>query len=351
MADAEVVFPHLEGLPPTLKDSTVGTPDRRPGSVRRTSTLDMVWPDGLGTDLNLVGRSRDLMTPRAGDAEVLAEATMRVVVGEGRKVLEAEVTPTREGIGGLVGAVGGSELRGAIERVLPGEREAATPLYLLLDDIAGTSLIAGFAWSRARPELRERMRERRSEAPVGESFGVRKGKVICSGLRPDGWADTHWKNGLFPEHGMVPAGDIRTPEDSLGWHEFPPAPEVGMRRHRRVDAWREGDEVHVDAFFRDACWEPDGSQIVLHEYRVEAQIDAETGTLRAAEATPHVLPYPECKWAAPNASALAGMRVSEFRNTVQRTLVELKACTHLNDMLRCLAEVPALVGELEERAA
>ena len=346
MADAEVVFPHLEGLPPTLTDSTSGTLDRRPGSVRRTSTLDMVWPDGLGTALQLVGRSRDLLPPVDGAPEVLGGAAKGVGVGEGRRVVSVEVDPEHEGASGLVGAVGGSELRGAIERALPGERKAATPLYLLLDDIAGASLIAGFAWSRARPELRDEMRKRRPATPPGESFGVRKGRIICSGLRPDGWADTHWKNGLFPEHGMVPAGDIRTPDDPLGWHTFLPAPEVGMRRHRRIDVWREGDAVRVDAFFRDACWEPDGSQIVLHEYTVDAVVDAATACLRSAEATPRVLPYPECKWAAPNASALVGMPVSDFRTSVQQTLVELKACTHLNDMLRCLAEAPVLAAPL-----
>jgi hypothetical protein len=31
----------------------------------------MVWPGGVGTDLNLVGRARDLVTTRAGDAVVV----------------------------------------------------------------------------------------------------------------------------------------------------------------------------------------------------------------------------------------------------------------------------------------
>ena len=38
--------------------------------------------------------------------------------------------------------------------------------------------------------------------------------------------------------------------------------------------------------------------------------------------------------------------MTSFRSTVQRTLTELHACTHLNDMLRSLAEVPALVKAL-----
>jgi hypothetical protein len=119
-----------------------------------------------------------------------------------------------------------------------------------------------------------------------------------------------------------------------------------MRRHRRIDVWREGDLLRIDAFFRDACWEPDGSQIALHEYTVDASVDAAALTLVSVAATPRVLPFPECQWAAPHAAVLAGMPVSGFRTSVQEALTELRACTHLNDMLRCLAEVPALARAL-----
>jgi len=348
MPGRESHFPHLEGLPPAVDDSVRGTPDRRPGSVRRTSTIDMVWPGGLGTPLQLVGRSRDLLTPLRGEPRVVGEASMLVGLARYRTVTSIEVTPEREGVEGLVGTVGGSELRAAIDRALPGERAAATPLHLLLDDIAGTSLISNFVWTRAEPELLERMRREAASSggPLSPGFGVRKGRVVCSGLRPDGWAQTHWKHEMSPGHTVVPAGDIRSPDDPLAWHEFPPDPELGMRRHRRIDVWRDGDVLRVDAFFRDACWEPDGSQIALHEYSVLAEIDASSLTLTSVEATPRALPFPECQWAAPHAEGLLGMPVSEFRTSVQETLTELRACTHLNDMLRCLAEIPALVASI-----
>jgi len=341
----ESPFPHLAGLPPTLDDSTSGTPDRRPGSVRRTTTIDMMWPGGFGTPLHLKGRARDLLTPRSGAPRVVGEARMDVGMGEYRTITSIAVTPSRDGAHGLIGAVAGSELRGAIDRALPGEREAATPLHVLLDDVAGTSLISHFAWTRADAELFEEMK--RSAAANGTRLGppgMRKGKIICSGLRPDGWADTHWKNEMSPGHGVVRAGDIRAPHDPLAWHELPPAPKVGMRRHRRIDLWREDGAIAVDVFFRDACWEPDGSQIALHEYTVAARVDAADHTVVSVEATPRVLPFPECKWAAPHADRLTGMPVARFRTSVQETLTELRACTHLNDMLRGLAEVPALAA-------
>jgi hypothetical protein len=343
--EIEQRFPHLAGLPATLDDSTSGTPERRPGSVRRTSTIDMVWPDGFGTPLQLVGRSRDLLTPASGNPRVVDEASMRAGIDSERTITSIDTAPQREGAQGLIGSKGGAELRGAIDRALPGEREAATPLHLLLDDIAGASLIAGFAWSRSRPEFRELMSGAR-RPPGAPELGIRKGKVICSGLRPDGWMDTLRRNEIFPHHGVVPAGDVFSAEDPLAWHELPPAPEVGMRRHRRIDVWRENGSLRIDAFFRDACWEPDGSQAALHEYTVLADVDAARHTLRSVEPTPRVLPFPECKWAAPHASLLEGKPVSEFRTQVQQTLTELQACTHLNDMLRCLAEVPSLAAHL-----
>jgi hypothetical protein len=42
--------------------------------------------------------------------------------------------------------------------------------------------------------------------------------------------------------------------------------------------------------------------------------------------------------------------VHGFRADVQTTLTELQACTHLNDMLRGLAEVPALAAAIAANA-
>ena len=90
--------------------------------------------------------------------------------------------------------------------------------------------------------------------------------------------------------------------------------------------------------------------MVLHEYDVSARVDADTFTLTAVEARPRVLPFPECQWAPEHVALLMGRPVRTFRTDVQNTLTELQACTHLNDMLRCLAEVPALVAALNAQS-
>ena len=63
-----------------------------------------------------------------------------------------------------------------------------------------------------------------------------------------------------------------------------------------------------------------------------------------------MLPFPECQWAPEHVVLLVGRPVQSFRTDVQTTLTELQACTHLNDMLRCLTEVPALAAAIAANA-
>src|SRR5438093_9739830 len=107
----DAVPPNLEDLPPNVDDSVTGTPPRRPGSVRRTSTVDMVWPGGFGTPLHLVGRARDLVTAEHGDPTVADFAGTLVTIGENRTVASVDTVPERPGVEGLVGTQGGSYLR------------------------------------------------------------------------------------------------------------------------------------------------------------------------------------------------------------------------------------------------
>ena len=96
--------------------------------------------------------------------------------------------------------------------------------------------------------------------------------------------------------------------------------------------------------FRDSMWDPDGREIVVHEYRLDATADAGSGALRSVAAEPRVLPFPECPLVAGNASWLIGTPMAELRATVLQRLRGVDCCTHLNDMLRALAEVPLLAG-------
>jgi len=336
----------IDELDPPPDDSIVGTPPRHPESVRRTSSILMRWPDGAAGSLQLRGQARDLLTHIDGAAEVLDTATMAVDVALSRVVQRVEVTPARPGLERLVGAQGGSRLRSAIDEAFPGEREQGTPLHFLLDDIAGTSLIAGLALLEARKASGEpfapALMDPDRPAPT-DGLGMRKGRVICSGLRPDGYAQQRRERGEIGVQFLRNAGDLSS-DDPWAWHEMDAPSGICMRRRRRIDAWLDDGAIAVDVHFRDSVWNAERVEMAVHEYTVQATIDLVTHELRDIEAVPRVLPFPECPWAAPHAATLVGLDVGGFRGDVQQTLTETHCCTHLNDMLRGLTEVPTFAG-------
>ncbi|SHN15791.1 Protein of unknown function [Cryptosporangium aurantiacum] len=96
--------------------------------------------------------------------------------------------------------------------------------------------------------------------------------------------------------------------------------------------------------FRDTYSDPDGLETVLHEYELSALLDVDSLVITQIEAVPRVLPAPECPWAAASAGRLVGIPVSELRTKVGRELRGTTTCTHLNDLLRSITDVPALLG-------
>lgn len=327
-------------LAPAPNDPAATPPARRPGSVRRTSTMLMSWPGGLGTALHLDGRARDLLTPVAGEPQVLAATDLTAVTGPTRDIQQIAAKPGVDGLDRLIGRSAGGNLRKAIAEELPQEVEAGTPLHLLLDDLAGATLISGFAfflWADEIPGFHERM----ASAPpvmIGICSGFQKGS---SALRADGTLKGVSKNTGRP-------GPLVDPADPVGWHELPDHPEIAMRRARRIDVWQESGEIRINAMFRDSCWNPQGEEEVVHEYEILTAADPETGTLTSVTAIPRVLPYPECPGAAPNASWMEGTPLRAMRREVLERLRDTDCCTHLNDGLRALAEVPVLAAMLPD---
>jgi hypothetical protein len=316
------------------------TPPRRvPGSVRRTSTLLMSFPGGVGAPMQIVGRCRDLHTRAGGEAVVLALADVHARATLDRRIEAITAHPDADGVQRLVGARGGNDLRAAIDSAVPEHVLGGTPLHLLLDDLAGGTLIGGFAfflWRDALAELRERM----GTQPPRQMQG------ICAGFRPGSSALNADGTMSNIEHNIVPTPPLVDPDDPAGWHELDPPPAIATRRARRIDVQTDGDRLVVDAMFRDNSWLPDGTEIAVHEYSLDATADRATGVLTSVRAEPRVLPYRECPAAAPNATRLVGQPLRGLRATVLATLRDTDCCTHLNDALRALAEVPVLAANL-----
>jgi hypothetical protein len=59
-----------------------------------------------------------------------------------------------------------------------------------------------------------------------------------------------------------------------------------------------------------------------------------------------ILPFPECPGAIANTQRLVGSSLGDIRDEVLRQLRGPEGCTHLNDAMRALADVPVLVKSL-----
>jgi len=116
-----------------------------------------------------------------------------------------------------------------------------------------------------------------------------------------------------------------------------------MRRRRRIDVLpdAEGAAWSFDAHFRDSYRDDEG-ETVVHEYTAVGRVDAATEVVLDAEATPRVLPWFECPEAAASATRLAGRPLDSLRAGVRAEFLGASTCTHLNDMLRALADVGIL---------
>jgi hypothetical protein len=322
--------------------SAGAAPIRVPGSIRRTSTIDVSWPDGRGEDMLAIGRARDYLTPSRGPGAVCAEDAFEARIRSDRTIATIKADPPRPQIAALVGERGGGRLRGALAHVVPEELHGATPLYLILDDISGVSLIAGWAWSQWNPDWLAQMRASMSEEQTRAFAKSREN--VCIGHIPGSSA---FDLASPAREGFTPAPDLRRADDPDGWHAFTVQDSVGFRRARRIDVVVD-DLIRVDAAFQDSGSRPDGGRAALHEYRVSLTADPRTLQVVSIEAEPRVLPFVECPSALTNLKRLIGTPLDAMRATVLAELSGPAGCTHLNDALRALAEAPALVRRLED---
>jgi hypothetical protein len=326
------------------------SPARVPGSIRRTSNLDM-WsdPDDRRT-MWMRCRARDLLTTPDASAHVLGSARLDVRTGAQRVVEDITADPPHAGLDHLVGQRGGGGFRKQIDTAIPGEREAGTLLFYLLDDLPAAALIGGYVWSRFDASGNERSAmptpPRQSTAAAPQASAMEN---ICAGWETGGTAMRLMSSGRPPMGTTPVAPDLVPRDDPLAWHELDELPRASMRRRRRVDVLAiDGGLVTVDAMFRDSCGTPEGAEVVVHEYTMHATADAASGTLRTITAEPRVLPFVECPSASTNVSRLVGLPLVDFRSTVLEALTGTDCCTHLNDALRALAEVPVLLETLRD---
>lgn len=336
-------------LRPPPRKTANPAPVRPALSVRRTCSIDVSWPDGQQGDRRLQGRVRDYLTPAtSGIGRVCGEATMEATLKDDRTIAAISADPEPTNLKKLVGERGGGHLRLVLREVLPELLENGAPLYLALDDISGTALVSAFAWSQWYPDWAERLRKQMSEEQFDKMMTERAN--VCWGLQE---GNTGLQPGGPPGNvADADAGNLVNPEDPEGWHELPENEGPGFRRARRIDVVRDiaSGLIRIDAAFQDSAKTKEGGRVAIHEYRIAASADARTLELLTLEPEARILPFPECPGAVHNTQRLIGSRIVDIREEVLAHLRGPAGCTHLNDALRALAEVPKLAEYLTEAA-
>ncbi len=319
-------------------DPCTSTPPRAARSVRRTTSIDTSRPDGLLGRLVLAGRARDLVTDADGDAVVAAEAAMELRADVLRSLTGIDTTPDIAGLQSLLGATVGPGFRSRLDAVAPTLALVANPLYLLLDDAPGAALVSGYALQHAGAL---------GDSHMTDEFLAAQGD-LCAG-----WANDASMMQAIRVTGRNPvvrgpvAPQLERADDPWSWPALPTLVGHSTRRRRRIDLIAPmpgGDGLHrVDVHFRDSHMSAAGVETVVHEYAVRATVDADTRTIVAIDATAHVLPWVECPSAVASALRLAEMPIAGLRKHVRSTFRGTTTCTHLNDVLRGLADVDQLL--------
>jgi hypothetical protein len=327
---------------PLARNPIGPAPLRRPGSIRRTSSIDSSWPEGRGMNVLMQGHARDVWTPAEGGSPIiLAEDHYSIIVSPERVIVSIFVTPDRPHAQQLVGIRAGGQSRAALTQIMAEDREKGTPLFLILDDFAGASLVAGWCWSNWVENWAEQMQQATADGKLGKRGSM---EGVCTGFSP-GSSALKSDSGEPNDQSRTVVPTLINPADPEGWHALAVQEGVGMRRARRIDVWREGGELAIDVGFQDSGTQPNSDErVAIHEYHVRAA--TKHGALSDLKIDPRILPFQECPGAAVNAQRMLGAPLGELRAKVLETLPGTLGCTHLNDVLRSMAEVPQLAAQL-----
>jgi hypothetical protein len=351
-----------DGPSPGPQDAVPSTPQRQPGSVRRTTTIDSTRPDGLRGRLVVDVRGQDVVTAADGSASVADRLDLRIELDGSWGTITA-VDPSDPSVllagfgagtpnpanrttagqpvtdlGGLVGV----PIRGGYGRrlaeLLPDDAQRRTLLYSALEDLSAAVLVSGYSPLHA--------------GLIDESFGTGEERAAHQADICIGWAngsplvESLRATGVTAVPYGPPAPTVET-DDPHGWHAMEPLATYTVRRRRRLDVVRSSDEdLLVDSHFRDSCaLPPPDVERVMHEYLVDTTVAA-GDSVSSVAVQPRVLPWYECPGAVASAQQIVGTTIANVASRARKVLVGPSTCTHLTSTLRCLADVHALAGLL-----
>ncbi|MDQ2651304.1 MAG: DUF2889 domain-containing protein [Actinomycetota bacterium] len=321
----------------------VATPARARPSVRRTTTIDStqgVGPDG--TRLLVVdARGRDAVTHADGRVEVADVASFTAVLeGPLRTLVEIAAEPARTELAALVGVSTYSGFRKALATIGPTSAPEGSLLHLLLDDLVGAALVAGYG------EVQSGAFEVSFETSEATRARLEFQRDLCAGWAAEGgMMQSVEVTGTTPMPPSAPAPDLRPVDDPSAWHDVSPLAFHATRRRRRLDVVPADDgAVRYDVHFRDTHAVEADVEGIIHEYTLGGEL--RDGRLASVAAAAHVLPWLECPSAIGSERRAEGLELSEVRELVRRELRGTSTCTHLNDSLRSMADLGHLAALL-----
>ena len=294
----------------------------------------------------MMGQARDIATAAAGSAPIeLASACFTITASPRREILAITTTPRHPREQELIGVRAGGASRAALASLMGDIRGSA--LFQLLDDFAGASLVAPWIWSQWKADWPVDI-----DASAATANAGRAGQMadVCTGFAKGSSSLTEAGTANHAIQSRTEVGPLEHPDDPEGWHAMPPQSGEQARRARRIDLTLDGDRLRVDAGFQDSGSNPGGGRTAVHEYHVQATVDAATMRVVSLAAQPLILPYAECPGAAANVARMIGRELASLREEVPATLAGPLGCTHLNDILRSFADVPALARHLPRTA-
>jgi hypothetical protein len=310
-------------------------PDRRPGSVRRISSL-AIEPAGEWDNGTVVtGVSQDSVVGD-GTVIVLRTASVTAALDAGSRLTSVGGDLPANVAAALIGRSPVSGFRKELARLAPAGLDPGSPSAAILDDLPTVRLISGYA---RLMELPPPVTEGRSAAPTLN---------VCRGWAADGTASRLAAAGESVITGTPPAPRFaallgEAPHGTASFAE-PPLRPRSMRRRRVLDLVRVGPDLEVYQYFRDSHIDIGGGEGSLHEYVMTARLSSAELVLQDISVEPRALPFPECRLAAVNARLLVGLPVGAIEGSVRSALGGTMGCTHLNDVLRFLRFTAALAA-------
>ncbi len=318
-----------------------------PGSVRRTTSIDVTRPEGIPGRSVMDARGRDLVTGYDGAHDEVDVVRFVVQLDPGGSITEtrpAEGSAAPEGfdVSRLVGASVAKGFRKLLAEVASADADRGGLWHLLLDDLVGARIVSGIAQQHEEVLA--------GHGPMHEGIYANTDLVfatqadICAGWARDASMLRELRgSGTLPVAIGPDVPDLAS-GDPLGWHDVAHLELHGVRRRRRLDLGPLGADgtAPLEVHFRDSHVAADGVERVVHEYSAAGVLDVSAGVLTELVAKSRVLPWQECPQAEASAARVVGADLAHLRDHVRSDLRGVSTCTHLNDVLRSLADLPHL---------